>query len=112
MLWPAWYPDHNLDAGVFEPDQIQPLREAQVAVLVHSVKLNHTSDGRDPEFNLQVGKVGAQPGGIERHQMVAFVFDLAVVAAGERPGVRDSWRKLLRQVGVTEADILSPQAHR
>ena len=81
-----------------------------MAVLVHSVKLNHTSGGRDPEFNLQVGKVGTQLGGIERHQVVAFVFDLAVVAPRKRAGVPDPRRELLTKVNMAEPDVLCLQA--
>ena len=110
MLWPAWYPDHNLDAGVFEPDQIQPLREAQVAVLVYSVKLNHTSGGRDPEFNLQVGDVRKDRRRMQRHQVVTFVFDFAVIATRERTGVPDSRCELLAKVNVAEPDVLCLQA--
>ena len=78
--WPVRDPDHNLDAGVLEMDQIEPLREAQLAVLVDGVKFNHSSGGRDPEVNLQIGEVRAKLDRMQRHQVVAFVFDFAVVA--------------------------------
>src|SRR3989442_505086 len=91
-------------------DQIQPLPEAQFAIFIDPVKLNHPRRGRDPEVNLQIGDVRAKLRRTQRHQVVAFVFDFAIVATRERAGIPDPRRQLLTQVDVTQADVLSPKA--
>jgi hypothetical protein len=42
--------------------------------------------------------------------MVAFVFDLAVIAAGERPGIPNARSELLTEMNVAEPHILGLQA--
>src|SRR5204862_1152424 len=43
---------------------------------------------------------------MQRHQVVAFVFDFAVIATRERTGVPDSRCELLAKVNVAEPDVL------
>src|SRR6266566_4304346 len=74
------------------------------------MKLDHPLGGRDPEVNLQVREVRAEIGSIERHQVVTFVFHLAIVATGKGAGVPHPRRELLTKVNVAEPDVLCLQA--
>jgi hypothetical protein len=64
------------------------------------MKLDHPPGGGHPELKVQVRQVRAKLGSIQCQEVVAFVFDFAVVAAGERPDVPDARGELLPQVNL------------
>jgi hypothetical protein len=47
--------------------------------------------------------------GIQCHQVVAFIFSLAVITPGKGPGIPNAWSELLSEVNVAEPDILGFQ---
>jgi hypothetical protein len=74
------------------------------------MKLDHPAGEGYSELNVQVRQVWAKLGSVQRHDVVAFVFDFAVVTPGKGPGVPDAGSELLTKVNVAEPDILGLQA--